>query len=239
MSIGGGSGSSNNSSSNQSSSVQNLASNQTGQYANGATNAVQLQGALDQGQNLYTNGNPLINSGLSNINSGAEAGQTLDKTANPALSNTLDGSMLSAGNPYFQDMIKTVGQSIQPTVAGQFEGAGRYGSGSASNALASAMSNEAGTLAFNNYGAERGYQNAAIAGLPSYTAGLSNPGQQQMTAGYTPINQFTQQLSMLKPGTLGSGSSVSNSSGSNSSSGSGIGQGDTSNFGVNATAKNK
>lgn len=237
--ISSGAGSSNNSNQSQSSGVQNLASNQTGQYASGATNAPQLQDALNQGQNLYQNGNPLTNAGLSNINTGAQAGQSLNTTGNAALNSTLDGSMLSAGNPYFQQMVTQLGQSIQPQIDGQFAAAGRYGSGANANAYADALSRQAGQLAYQNYGQERTNQLGAVSQLPGYTAGLSNPGQQQLTAGYAPLNQYIQQLGALKPGTLGSGSSVSNQSGTSSTSGSGIGQGDTSNFGVNATAKNK
>lgn len=243
MSIGGSSGSSN--SSNQQQQTQNFATNSTGdqagQYASGATNALQLQDALNQGQNLYQNGNPLTNAGLSNINTGAEAGQTLNNTANSALTNTLNGSMLSAGNPYFQQMVTQLGQSIQPQVAGQFEAAGRDpgANGAFANAYGSALTNEAGNLAYQNYNQGLTNQLGAISQLPNYTAGLSNPGQQQVTAGYAPLNQYVQQLSTLKPGTLGSygQNSTNSSTGTSTGNSSGIAQGSQDQFGVNTAAK--
>jgi hypothetical protein len=82
----------------------------------------------------------------------------VNAAADANVTNTLNGNFLSAGNPYFQGLIKQVGQAIQPSIDGQFAASGRYGSGANANAFASALSNTAGQLAYQNYGDERSNQ---------------------------------------------------------------------------------
>lgn len=238
----GGSDSSNNSQQQQSqaqSFANSSTGNQAGQYANGPINSAQLQGALNQAQALYQNGNALTNAGFANVNNAANAGTALFGQGNQQLADTLNGTYLSAGNPAFQSMLSQINQGLQPQIAGAFEGAGRYGSGAYANAYANALANAVAPLAFQNYSTERGNQLAAAQSLPSYTSGLTNPGQAQVTAGYTPINQFISQLSQLQPGTAGSYGQASNNAnnGTAVANSSGIGQGSASNFGVNTAAK--
>lgn len=230
-------GSSNQSSQQSSSGTSSVAANQTGQYANGPINSQQIQGALDQGQNLATNGNALTNAGFGNVNSAANAGTSLYGTGNTTLQGILNGSQIQAGNPNFQALVGQINQGLQPTVQGAFEGAGRFGSGGADNAYTNALANATAPLAYQNFTAQQGNQLSALNNLGSYTAGSFNPGQAQVTAGYTPTNQFTQQLASLNPGTAGSGSSVSNQNTQTTGNSQGIGQGSQSNFGVNAAAK--
>jgi hypothetical protein len=71
---------------------------------------------------------------------------------------TVRGDYLSAGNPYFSAMANRIASEVTPQIAGTFSGAGRYGSGAAANATASALSDTLGQLAFQNYGQERGNQ---------------------------------------------------------------------------------
>lgn len=241
-SIGGGESSTNSNGQSQTANnfAQNTTGNQVGQYANGAVNAQQLQDALNAGQGIYQNGNALTNAGLSNVNAGANAALGLYGQGNQALSNTLNGSYLSAGgNPYFQNMISQLGQAIQPQIDGQFAAMGRYGSGANANAFASALANQAGQLAYQNYGAERANQVQTANNLPSYTAGLFQPGQAQLTAGYAPINQYIQQLSMLKPGTAGSYGQSSTNATNGTGNSSNIATGNQSTFGVNASSASK
>lgn len=235
--VGGGSSDTN---SNQQQAFANTSTgNQAGQYANGPINSAQLQGALDSGQNIYNglapNAYAQASTGLNSIGNAANQATGLQGTGNNTLNNTLNGSYLSAANPYFGGMVSQLGDAIKPQVDGQFAAAGRYGSGANANTFADSLSRQAGQLAYQNYGAERGNQMSALNNLPSYTSGLFQPGQAQMTAGYAPLNQFTQQLSQLKPGTAGS---YGQSSGTNTAgNGSGIATGDQSNFGVNTQAK--
>ena len=106
---------------------------------------------------------------------------------------TIRGDRLSAGNPYFADMMAS---AARPAVS-EFNNAirdigsrtaasGRYGSGAmgemeskASENLANALTSRAAELSYNNFGAERSRQDAAIASAP-----------QMGNAQYTDIDQL-------------------------------------------------
>lgn len=74
---------------------------------------------------------------------------------------TMGGGFLSAGNPYFQGMVDQVGRAIRPGIDSAFASSGRIGSGAHANAFASALADQAGKLAYQNYDTERGRQVAA------------------------------------------------------------------------------
>ena len=75
---------------------------------------------------------------------------------------TVGGGFLDAGNPYFQGMVNQIGQAIRPGIDSAFASTGRLGSGGHANAFSSALADQAGKLAFQNYTTERGNQiNAA------------------------------------------------------------------------------
>ena len=96
---------------------------------------------------------------------------------------TIRGDRLSAGNPYFADMMAS---AARPAVS-EFNKAirdigsrtaqsGRYGSGAmgemesqASENLANSLTSRAAELAYSNYGAERGRQEQAVARLGDIT----------------------------------------------------------------------
>lgn len=61
------------------------------------------------------------------------------------------GQFLSAGNPYFGNMVNQIAQQVNPQIASGFEQGGRLGSGAQANAFESALTNQAGNLAFQNY----------------------------------------------------------------------------------------
>jgi hypothetical protein len=65
-------------------------------------NQAQITGALNQATGLYDKGNPTINAGFNGLNSGAASASGLYGAADPSLTNTLNGSYLSSGNPQFQ-----------------------------------------------------------------------------------------------------------------------------------------
>jgi hypothetical protein len=121
------------------SSSQQGASNTTSDFSKTPVNASQIQDALNAAQNLFANGNPTSGAGLGNVNGAANAAYGLFGTASPMLTDTLNGSYLSADNPYFQNMFQGVASTVTPAVAGSFEGNGRYGSGAFANALSSAL----------------------------------------------------------------------------------------------------
>jgi hypothetical protein len=138
---------------------------------------------FQQAQNLYNQGGPQYFPGetvapvapetsqaLDLLGQRARAGSPLDAAAQGADLATLNGGFLDAGNPYFQQMMGRVADAVRPQVAGSFEGAGRYGSGAYANALAGALANTAGSLAYQNYGDERKAMTQAAALAP----GLAN-----------------------------------------------------------------
>ena len=123
----------------------------------------------------------------------ARTGNPLLSTAQNEQLSTIRGDRLSAGNPYFADMMAS---AARPAVS-EFNKAirdigsrtaqsGRYGSGAmgemesqASENLANSLTSRAAELAYSNYGTERGRQDAAIAAAPA----MGN-------AEYTDINQL-------------------------------------------------
>jgi hypothetical protein len=94
-------------------------------------------------------------------------GSPLTAAAQEGALGTAQGDYLSAGNPYLQNMFSSIANTVTPSVTGAFEGAGRYGSGAYANALASALTNTAGNLAFQNYTNERGNMLRADALAPT------------------------------------------------------------------------
>jgi hypothetical protein len=112
---------------------------------------------------------------------------------------TIGGQYLGA-NPFLEAALRPGAQASTQQfydamrgLGSQASAAGRYGSGAmgqqegrAEMALANALTNQAGKLAFENYAAERGRQEAAAAAAP-----------QMAMADYADINQ------LLKAGTLG------------------------------------
>ena len=145
---------------------------------------------LEAAQARATAGNPLIPqaqntiSGLqSAVNPALSSYQTLQgggtNLALPGTQTTASGNYLSAGNPYFASMMSSAAapviseyekatQNLNSTAAQS----GRYGSGAqaqmqsdATSNLADALSRQAGQLAYQNYGQERGLQESAIGRL--------------------------------------------------------------------------
>ncbi len=128
-----------------------------------------LSFGFQQAQDLYNRGGPQYYAGdtLAPVSGDttqalalqaqrALAGSPLTTAAQANALGTAQGDYLSAGNPYLQNMFNSIADTVRPSVTGSFEGAGRYGSGAYANALASALTNNAGNLAYQNYNDERG-----------------------------------------------------------------------------------
>jgi hypothetical protein len=122
--------------------AQNLFQNNTPQYFPQSTvapfNPTQQTG-FNLETNLGMNGNPAVNS------------------ATNALTGIENGSMLSAGNPYFQSTAGNVMGQVLPQIESQFEGGGRMGSPGAAYAAAQGATNAIAPYAFSNY--QQGLQN--------------------------------------------------------------------------------
>ena len=130
----------------------------------------------------------------------ARAGNPLLSTAQNEQLSTIRGDRLSAGNPYFADMMSSAARpaisefnTAIRDIGSRTAASGRYGSGAmgemeskATDNLATALTGEASKLAYSNYGAERTRQDAAIASAPQMAAAdyadinqLMNVGQQE------------------------------------------------------------
>ena len=161
---------------------------------------------LDQSKKLYQTAGPnyypddtyvgmsgQTNVGLQQKEGRAMGGNPLLPAAMGEQLSTIQGDRLSAGNPYFSAMMAS---AAKPAVS-EFNNAirdigsrtaqsGRYGSGAmgeledtATENLANALTSRAAELSYNNFGAERSRQDAAIASAP-----------QMGNAQYTDIDQL-------------------------------------------------
>lgn len=87
----------------------------------------------------------------------------------------LSGKYLDNQNPYIDNIAGQVRDNVTNGVNGQFQMAGRYGSGMHAGILAKQLADAENQLRFGAYNTERGYQNAApgqIAQLATVNAGL-------------------------------------------------------------------
>tara|TARA_R110002153_G_scaffold27472_5_gene85351 strand:+ start:838 stop:1707 length:870 start_codon:yes stop_codon:yes gene_type:complete len=119
---------------------------------------------------------PETNTALNMTRDRALAGSPIQSTGAEQYQNTLNGDFLS-GNPFFEGafnaqvrpMVNQYMNQTAPGIDSQFNGANRMGSNAyaqtrntADETFANALTDTAGKLAFQNYGTERGLQNAAI-----------------------------------------------------------------------------
>ena len=151
------------------------------------TPSAATQTALEAMQNRALQGNPLL---------AAAQQQTLG---------TVQGNYLG-GNPFFQGAFAPAAQAAQTSfqdalsnIGGQASLAGRYGSNAMGNLqdraagqFAQALTNTAGNLAYQNYAAERGLQQAATAAAPTLAQQDYADIQQLLKAGQTG-EAYTQQ----------------------------------------------
>lgn len=152
----------------------------------------QLQHILSEGRRLYDEGartpipfSPQSEQALSMVENRALAGNPAMQAAQGQLTDTIDGSFLSAGNPHFQAMadramqplVRNFQNAVAPGIDSAFSRAGRLGSGAYANArntaeetLAQEMGSLSGALAYQNYGNERTAQQRAMAMAPQFAA---------------------------------------------------------------------
>ncbi len=169
-----------------------------------------VQYGLNEAVDLYKSGVPNYYPGQTYISpsqqtqAALQAQQTRALQGNPLLpaaqqqQQSVIGGQYLANNPFFNQALAGAGQAataqyfdaINQAQSGASQ-AGRYGSGAQENlfnragtTLANTLANTAGNLAYQNYGAERGRQEAAAAGAPQLAmadygdiAQLANVGQ--------------------------------------------------------------
>jgi len=164
--------------------AKRLYQSNTPQYYQGQTwvdPSAQTQAAMQAAQNRAIGGNPLLPAAQQQQQD-VVSGKYLAN--NPYFNQAMQGAAQGASQNYWDAISKAnTGASM----------AGRYGSGAqgdmfnrAGTTLANTLANKAGELAYTNYAAERGRQEAAAAGAPQ----LAN-------ADYYDINQ------LLKVGQMG------------------------------------
>jgi len=179
-----------------------------------------LSYGLTEAQKLYQGGGPQYYSGqtyvspsqttqtgLQALEARASKGNPLLGSAQGQLQNTISGDYLS-GNPFFQGAFQPAAQAAESQfkqtlgdVGSAASRAGRYGGGAmntlqdrASGQFAKSLADTAGNLAYQNYAAERGMQQAATMAAPTMSAAdyqdienMLKAGQ--MREGYTGAQQ--------------------------------------------------
>jgi hypothetical protein len=160
---------------------------------------------LQEAKNLYQGASPQYYAGQTYVDPSANTLSALTTAGNRAMAGNpllpaaqqqqqavIGGQYLNS-NPYFNQALAGASQGATQTymdaiksAQGGASMAGRYGSGvsadiqnRAANTLSNTLANKYGDLAYQNYNAERGRQEAAVAGAPA----LAN-------ADYTDINQL-------------------------------------------------
>lgn len=131
----------------------------------------------------------------------ALAGSPLLQGAQDLAGQTIGGEFLSAGNPYFQDMMGSVERDVRQRVDPRFEQGRRYGSGLHAAATTRELGSQAAQLAFANYGQERQAQQAAAAGAPALAQAdygdisqLMGVGGERQAMAQAPISEAIQRF---------------------------------------------
>lgn len=157
-----------------------------------------LEGAMRDANAMYSRGAPgyypgqtvapmssYSKAGLDALAQRAAAGSPVSTAGQNQLMSTLNGSYLSAGNPYFQGalsaatrpMVNAFNDQVMPGLDSNFSSAGRYGSGA--HALASSdagaqltdqIGDVASQMSYQNYGDERQRQMQSMMFAPDMAA---------------------------------------------------------------------
>src|ERR1043166_3207465 len=130
----------------------------------------------------------------------AQQGSPVVAAADAQQQATLNGQYLDTGNPADSAVFRNIASQVLPAVAGQFNGAGRYGSGLMASADTTALTNAYAPYAFSNYQNERGLQQQAARLAPTlanqdYTdiGALSAAGSTEQQQQQQQINAAMQQ----------------------------------------------
>jgi hypothetical protein len=164
---------------------------------------------LTEAQRLYQGGGPQYyggqtyvspsqqtQTGLQALEQRASRGNPLTGAAQSQMQGTIQGDYLS-GNPFFQGAFNPAAQAAESkfkdtlgSIGSAASKAGRYGSGAmstmqqgASGQFAKSLADTAGNLAYQNYSAERGRQEAATMAAPTMAASDYTDIQNMLKAG--------------------------------------------------------
>lgn len=135
---------------------------------------------------------PYIDQAVQGVNQGAAQSQGLLAKYLPQAETSLNyfgdvlGGKYMDGNPYLEQMIGQTNENVSNRVNSNFSAAGRYGSDYHTGELTRGLADAENAMRFNNYGAERGYQNSAamgnLAGVESLVGLPSNVANNQAAA---------------------------------------------------------
>lgn len=127
-------------------------------------------------------------------NFGNSGGSSSVNAANGALTNIENGSMLSAGNPYFQNMASSVLSQTVPGLESTFAGGNTMNSPGAAFATSQGANNALGNLAYQNYtqGMNNILQGAYV--TPQIQQAQLTPAQALLTAGNQEQSQAQNEL---------------------------------------------
>ena len=139
----------------------------------------QAGGPQYYGGQTYVSPSQTTQTGLQALEARASRGSPLTGAAQGQLQSTIQGNYLS-GNPFFQGAFNPAAQAAESkfkeslgSIGSAASKAGRYGSGAmstmqqgASGQFAKTLADTAGALAYENYAAERGRQQAATLAAP-------------------------------------------------------------------------
>lgn len=168
-----------------------------------------LSYGLTEAQKLYQGGGPQYyggqtyvspststQTGIQALEARASQGNPLLGAAQQQLQGTISGNYLG-GNPFFQGAFQPAAQAAESQfkqtmgdISSKASLAGRYGSGAmgslqdrAAGAFGQQLANTAGTLAYQNYDAERARQQAATMAAPAMAGADYQDIQQMLNAG--------------------------------------------------------
>ena len=138
----------------------------------------------------------------------ARAGSPLIPAAQTEALSTIQGDRLSAGNPYFADMMRSAAKPVVSEfntairdIGSRTSASGRYGSGAmgemesqASENLANALSSRGSELAYQNYASERARQDQAVGNAANIAGQDYTDINQLMNVGQAQENQSLKAL---------------------------------------------
>lgn len=138
------------------------------------------------GGETYAGLTPQGTGALNSIYGNQSAGNLVG-TAGQQIGQTAGGAYTQGGtqNPFFQQAFQGVADQIRPAIDSSFESGGRYGSGSADFAKASALTNAGAQAGMANYTQERTNQLNASAQAPNLAQAQYLPAQMQLGAAQT------------------------------------------------------
>ena len=124
-------------------------------------------------------------SGGMNVNTGGyfspiASGQQTNTMGQDTLNQFASGGMLSANNPYFQQMAATTAANVMPQLQSQFDAGNRLDSGLATRAASEGLSDSIGGMAYQNYQQGLGQAQSAASNLSQI--GQQNIGNQMQAA---------------------------------------------------------